>query len=338
MKSRLVTRNVTIHGHRTSLRLQMEIWDALAEICHREQMSLNDLCSLIDERCSGSNRTSAVRAFAVTYFRAAQGATPPSATLVEGDEDSIHSPLARIGRSFRDLRVELAKLAGVRPAGQPAPQHREVLRLLGRLRAEVLGFLAETDDVLRSADPLTGLPGRSGMFRLVERERVVVDVSKPASIALIGLDQVDLLSDNSGDVNRIVTKAASYLLENMRQHDELCRADARSLALVMPRTAPEKAKRVLDRIRRGLARSTLTLEDGSEATVTMSVGIAPILSHESSEQAIAHAESAMRLARGTGRNRVRTWREGEREDEHRGLGLAGSFAAYQRAIERVKID
>lgn len=69
----LISRNVTVNGRRTSLRLEREIWDAFDEICEREEMTRNQLCTQIDSKRHGSSRTSAVRAFIVTYFRMAAG-------------------------------------------------------------------------------------------------------------------------------------------------------------------------------------------------------------------------------------------------------------------------
>jgi predicted DNA-binding ribbon-helix-helix protein len=71
MNTNLDRRNVTIADRRTSLSLETEIWDALAEICRREGLNLHQLCSMIDERRTGASRTSAVRSFSVTYFRMA---------------------------------------------------------------------------------------------------------------------------------------------------------------------------------------------------------------------------------------------------------------------------
>lgn len=67
----LVSRNVTISGRRTSLRMEQETWDALGEVCKREGKSIHQICTLIEERRSVSNRTSAVRAFIIAYYRAA---------------------------------------------------------------------------------------------------------------------------------------------------------------------------------------------------------------------------------------------------------------------------
>lgn len=75
IQSRLQSRNVTIRGHRTSLRLEGDVWNALEEICARESMSIHDVCALVEERRVGSSRTAAVRAYVLTYFRSAASET-----------------------------------------------------------------------------------------------------------------------------------------------------------------------------------------------------------------------------------------------------------------------
>lgn len=46
------------------------MWDALAKICRREDMSLHEVCAQIDARRQASSLTAAIRVFALTYFRA----------------------------------------------------------------------------------------------------------------------------------------------------------------------------------------------------------------------------------------------------------------------------
>ncbi len=67
----LISKNVTIDGHRTSLRLETEIWDALSEIHRREGWTVHHICSRVERRRRGHNRTSAVRAYVVSYFLSA---------------------------------------------------------------------------------------------------------------------------------------------------------------------------------------------------------------------------------------------------------------------------
>ena len=71
INSKLVSRNVTISGHRTSIRLEVYMWEAFDEICARENMGPHQLCTMIDDNRQDSSRTAAVRAFAVNYFRTA---------------------------------------------------------------------------------------------------------------------------------------------------------------------------------------------------------------------------------------------------------------------------
>jgi predicted DNA-binding ribbon-helix-helix protein len=69
--STLVNRNVTVSGHRTSIRLEPEMWQALQEICVRENVSLHAVVSSIAEEREASSLTSSIRAYLLRYFRLA---------------------------------------------------------------------------------------------------------------------------------------------------------------------------------------------------------------------------------------------------------------------------
>ncbi|MBT3991004.1 MAG: ribbon-helix-helix domain-containing protein [Rhodospirillaceae bacterium] len=69
MTHEYVRKNVTIQGHRTSMSLEKAIWSGLEEICEREEVTFNQICSLIDRSRKTTSRTSAVRTFIVNYFR-----------------------------------------------------------------------------------------------------------------------------------------------------------------------------------------------------------------------------------------------------------------------------
>ena len=66
-----INRNVTIRGHRTSLRMDSGTWDALGEICRREGKTVHQVCTMIEERRKVSNRTAAVREFIIDFYRRA---------------------------------------------------------------------------------------------------------------------------------------------------------------------------------------------------------------------------------------------------------------------------
>lgn len=74
-------RSVILGRHRTTVRLEPAIWDALSEIATREGRTVNQLCTELHERWQGhkaQNFTAALRRFVMAYFRkAATRAEPP---------------------------------------------------------------------------------------------------------------------------------------------------------------------------------------------------------------------------------------------------------------------
>ena len=71
-KSTLVSKNITILGRRTSIRLEPEMWNALKDIAGRERCSYHDICSLIHiQKKPQTSLTAAIRVFLLLYYRAA---------------------------------------------------------------------------------------------------------------------------------------------------------------------------------------------------------------------------------------------------------------------------
>lgn len=90
--SALVLRNVTVKGRRTTIRLEPEMWDALAEIARQEGYTQTQLCTLIaDGQPPGLSFTASVRMFILTYFRTAAHGVPSLSSPEFGEVQSgIH--------------------------------------------------------------------------------------------------------------------------------------------------------------------------------------------------------------------------------------------------------
>ena len=100
MPSTLVSRNVTVMGRRTSVRLEPDMWDALAELCRRENRTVHDICSLVAEHRQASSLTAALRVFIVAYFR--------EAATEEGHVQAGHGVVAkRLAASRRGIATGL---------------------------------------------------------------------------------------------------------------------------------------------------------------------------------------------------------------------------------------
>jgi predicted DNA-binding ribbon-helix-helix protein len=69
--TRLHNKNITVEEHRTSMRLEPEFWDAIAELCRREKIDLAEMVRGAVLTHPDGGRTSAVRVFVLDYFRSA---------------------------------------------------------------------------------------------------------------------------------------------------------------------------------------------------------------------------------------------------------------------------
>lgn len=70
--STLLSRNITVGGRRTSVRLEPEMWNSLYDIAKRENCTIHDICTLISMRKNDkTSLTAAIRVFLMLYFRAA---------------------------------------------------------------------------------------------------------------------------------------------------------------------------------------------------------------------------------------------------------------------------
>ena len=79
--SSLAIHNVVVGNHRTSVRLEPVMWDALQDIASQQRVTVHDLVTEIDRGRSASSLTAAIRVYIVEFYRsAALPAVPAAAT------------------------------------------------------------------------------------------------------------------------------------------------------------------------------------------------------------------------------------------------------------------
>lgn len=67
----LISHNVWVDGHRTSVRLEAVMWQALHEIAEREGFSIHQVITIVSRRQhQNASLTATIRAFLVAYYRA----------------------------------------------------------------------------------------------------------------------------------------------------------------------------------------------------------------------------------------------------------------------------
>ncbi len=80
----LVIHNVVVGRHRTSVRLEPVMWEALQDIARRQHVTLHDLVTEIDRGRTASSLTAAIRVYIVNFYRAAAlSETPQQASAIE---------------------------------------------------------------------------------------------------------------------------------------------------------------------------------------------------------------------------------------------------------------
>lgn len=120
-KSTLISRNITVLGRRTSVRLEPEMWSALREIARREDCKIHDICSLIHLRKNqDTSLTAAIRVFLMLYYRAA--------ATEEGHQRAGHGDFDHMIQRAR-MPAELMAWRRTRRRTRPfMPSERPVMR------------------------------------------------------------------------------------------------------------------------------------------------------------------------------------------------------------------
>lgn len=80
-RSSLVIRNIVVAGHRTSVRLEPVMWEALLEIARQRETNVNQLVTEIARHRNSSSLTAAIRVFIVDFYRSAAAQAGQAANL-----------------------------------------------------------------------------------------------------------------------------------------------------------------------------------------------------------------------------------------------------------------
>lgn len=181
-----------------------------------------------------------------------------------------------------------------------------------------ISFLQHENDALETElqqanrlaliDPLTRLWNRAGMESMINTEWAEARrYKRPITITMCDIDHFKRLNDNYGhdvgdDVLRNVSKK---LIESLRMEDHACRVGGEEFLLILPNCVPEKAGEVLERMRIGIASTSLTQTE-IEGPITMSFGAATVIPDLdiAPGAAIKAADLALYKAKNSGRNRV----------------------------------
>lgn len=171
-------------------------------------------------------------------------------------------------------------------------------------------LVRELWDLLRYTDPLTGIATRFAMLPQLQEEQLRVQRTGLVScVCMVDLDHFKAVNDTFGHRagDTVLENVSNFFARSLRRYDQVCRYGGEEFVLMLPNTAPESALSIIDRLRRDLAKLTITLDDGIVTHVTASFGIAEITPDDPIAEVIGRADDAMYRAKQAGRNRVAVW-------------------------------
>lgn len=180
---------------------------------------------------------------------------------------------------------------------------KNVQSFIAQSRRLERAFAAASSDL----DTLTGIQNRLAMRRALERRHDRMErTDARATIALADLDHFKKVNDthghNAGD--HVLSVAAERMLDGIRSYDQLFRYGGEEFLVLLDDADPDTTMMILERLRSSLEETPITLNDGSEITVTASFGSAEINKDETIEKTIERADAALYRAKEGGRNKV----------------------------------
>lgn len=209
----------------------------------------------------------------------------------------------RIHAVARDLCEAVRDGAEITPA-----DYELFVEAVGRLDKSMEMLGKELWDLLRYIDPLTGMSTRFALLpRLNQEHERVRRTGYPCSICMVDLDLFKSINDTYGHQagDAVLEAVSGYFLRSLRKYDHIYRYGGEEFVLVLPDTRPDKARPVVERLRKGLAGLAIQIPGGPQLSMTASFGIAPLMSDRSVRDSIERADAAMYEAKEAGRNQVR---------------------------------
>ena len=156
---------------------------------------------------------------------------------------------------------------------------------------------------LAACDPLTGTGNRRGL--LLEMARVTAlrsRIGTPCSLLLIDLDLFKKINDvhghNVGD--EVLVTVSDRISKRIRQSDSLYRIGGEEFVVIVSNENIHDAAALAEDLRTYIASQHCS----NDITVTISVGVAELVSGETSKEWLGRADEALYEAKAKGRNRA----------------------------------
>ena len=184
---------------------------------------------------------------------------------------------------------------------------RRAASVLERIESRLAGV-----EVLATTDQLTGVLNRPTSLRhlAAEVERSA-RYSRPVTVALADIDHFKRVNDTYGHLagDLVLRHVAQVLRANVRSNDSVGRYGGEEFLLIFPETDVDSGAAVAEKLRRIVGRSGVTLPDGTQLAVTVSIGVAAGAGPDLRlDQITDQADGSLYAAKSLGRDQVHVFR------------------------------
>lgn len=183
----------------------------------------------------------------------------------------------------------------------------------------MIGRINESEEVLAELarrDSLTGLANRRAFDEsLSEAWARVERFREQVSLLAIDIDHFKEINDTYGHAagDAVLRAIAHTMTGQLRLSDKLFRSGGEEFSAILPGTNSEEGRETAERIRKAIAACPIQL-DGTDVTVTVSVGIASAQGFSDPGKMVEAADAALYDAKLHGRDRVAVDRDGRRKN------------------------
>jgi diguanylate cyclase (GGDEF)-like protein len=173
-------------------------------------------------------------------------------------------------------------------------------------------------------DPLTKVFNRRALEEIINTEHSrSLRNRAPLSVVMLDIDHFKKLNDryghNIGD--QVLISVADILIQNTRAYDSIARFGGEEFILLLPDTAVDKAKLIAEKLRLKIASYQYGHDYADSIEITASFGATECdLAKENWLQVLERADSALYLAKESGRNRVIVFNSDNQDAENISTG------------------
>ena len=164
-------------------------------------------------------------------------------------------------------------------------------------------------DKMSNIDSLTGLYSRGYILnKLTEEIERAERYDESFSVAMVDIDDFKKVNDKNGhDIgDEVLRRISELMVDNVRNIDAVGRYGGEEFLILFPHTPLIQAIKSCERIRKAVEKARII-----PSNLTVSIGVAELKKPTNTEEIVKHADVALYVAKGRGKNQVAEYQKTE---------------------------